>query len=188
MGDVGGCILCPLLILAMRIGEASLETIRTIYISKGHGNLVAYVGIVKTGVWLLSTGLVLTDLMDFWNLFAYLGGYGIGTLLGMGIENVISLGYVIVRLITPCDPQPVISQLSTIEYGMTRIEGSGSFSSTVNIIFIIVPRTELLQLLNVISRDCPDMLYTIEDIRNVKDGARIFYKDPKRRILSFFGL
>ncbi|MCK9579589.1 MAG: hypothetical protein M0Q92_03950 [Methanoregula sp.] len=72
----------------------------------------------KTGIWLLSTGLFLTNLMDFWNLFAYLTGYGIGTLLGMEIERMISLGHVIVRLITPEDPQPMISELSTLGFGM----------------------------------------------------------------------
>jgi uncharacterized protein YebE (UPF0316 family) len=178
----------PLIILIARIIEAALETVRTIYISKGHANLAAYIGIVKTGIWLLSTGLVITNLGDYWNLFAYLAGYGIGTLFGMQIENMISIGYVIVRLITPADPQPIITRLSTLGYGMTRIEGQGSFSNTVTIIFMIVPRTELSRLLGIISRDFPDLLYTIEDVRNIKDGARIFYKDPKRRILSFFGL
>ena len=177
----------PVLILIARIIEAALETLRTIYVSKGHANLSACVGIVKTGIWLISTGLVITNLNDYWNLFAYLAGYGIGTLLGMQIENMISIGHVIVRLITPGDPQPVIANLATLGYGMTRIEGKGSFS-TVTIIFMIVPRTELGRLLGVISKEYPDILYTIEDVRTIKDGARIFYKDPRRRILGFFGL
>jgi uncharacterized protein YebE (UPF0316 family) len=178
----------PLLIFIARIAEAALETVRTIYISRGHANLAAYVGIVKTGIWLLSTGLVLTNLTDYWNIVAYLAGYGLGTMLGMEIENRISIGYVIVRLITPKDPQPLITELSALGFGMTRIEGSGSFSPTVNIIFMIVPRTELSRLLGVISKEYPDLLYTIEDVRNIRTGARIFYKDPKSRILSFFGL
>jgi len=178
----------PVLILVARIFEAALETLRTIYISKGHANLSACVGIVKTGIWLISTGLVITNLTDYWNLFAYLAGYGIGTLLGMQIENMISIGHVIVRLIMPGDPQPVIANLAKLGYGMTRIEGQGSFSNTVTIIFMIVPRTELGRLLSIISKEYPDLLYTIEDVRNIKDGARIFYKDPRRRILGFFGL
>jgi len=185
---VTGAIALPLLILVARIFEASLETVRTIYISKGHGDLAAYIGIIKTGVWLLSTGLVLTNLTDYWNILTYLAGYGIGTMLGMQIENIISLGYVIVRLITPADPQPLITEISTLGYGMTRIEGSGSFSHTVTIIFMIVPRTELGRLLGVISTKYPDILYTIEDVRNIKDGAKIFYKDPKSRIKGFFGM
>lgn len=188
LGLAGAAALIPLLILVARIIETSLETVRTIYIARGHANLAACIGIAKTGIWLLSTGLVLTNLADFWNLFAYLAGYGIGTLLGMEIEKMISLGHVIVRLITPDDPQPLIADLSTHGYGMTRIEGSGSFSHTVTIVFMIVPRPELGRLLNIISKDYPGVLYTVEDVRNIKEGVRIFHKDSKSRILGFFGL
>ena len=168
--------------------ETSLETVRTIYINRGHANLAGWIGIAKTGIWLLSTGIVITNLGNYWNLFAYLAGYGLGTLIGMQIETMISLGYVIVRLITPADPQPLITELSSLGYGMTRIEGSGSFSQTVAIIFMIVPRTALGQLLILLSTRHPDILYTVEDVRTIKEGAKIFHKDTKSRILGFFGL
>ncbi len=183
-----GAATLPLIILIARIVETSLETVRTIYINRGHANLAGWIGIAKTGIWLLSTGIVITNLGDYWNLFAYLAGYGIGTLLGMQIETMISLGHVIVRLITPADPQPLIAELSALGYGMTRIEGSGSFSNTVTIIFMIVPRTELGRLMSVLSTKHPDILYTVEDVRNLKQGAKIFHKDTKSRILGFFGL
>jgi hypothetical protein len=109
-------------------------------------------------------------------------------MLGMHIENMISIGNVIVRLITPIDPQPLITRLASLGFGMTRMEGKGGLSNTVNIIFMIVPRTQLPTLLGIISKEYPDLLYTIEDVRNIRDGARIFYKDPKRRILGFFGM
>jgi uncharacterized protein YebE (UPF0316 family) len=183
-----GAAALPIIILIARIIETSLETVRTIYINRGHANLAGWIGIAKTGIWLLSTGIVITNLGDYWNLFAYLAGYGIGTLAGMHIEKMISLGHVIVRLITPADPQSLMTELSALGYGMTRIEGSGSFSNTVTIIFMIVPRTELGHLLMVLSTQHPDILYTVEDVRNLKEGAKIFHKDAKSRILGFFGL
>jgi uncharacterized protein YebE (UPF0316 family) len=183
-----GAAALPLIILIARIVETSMETVRTIYINRGHANLAGWIGIAKTGIWLLSTGIVITNLGDYWNLFAYLAGYGLGTLAGMHIEKMISLGHVIVRLITPSDPQMLIAELSALGYGMTRIEGSGSFSNTVTIIFMIVPRTELGRLLLVLSTHHPDILYTVEDVRNLKEGAKIFHKDAKSRILDFFGL
>jgi uncharacterized protein YebE (UPF0316 family) len=183
-----GAAALPLIILIARIVETSLETVRTIYINRGHANLAGWIGIAKTGIWLLSTGIVITNLGDYWNLFAYLAGYGLGTLAGMHIEKMISLGHVIVRLITPADPQSLITELAALGYGMTRIEGSGSFSNTVTIIFMIVPRTELGRLLLILSTQHPDILYTVEDVRNVKEGAKIFHKDAKSRILDFFGL
>jgi uncharacterized protein YebE (UPF0316 family) len=181
-------IAIPLLILIARIVETSLETIRTIYIAQGHANLAACIGIAKTGIWLLSTGLVLTNLSDYWNLFAYLAGYGVGTLLGMEIEKMISLCHVIVRLIIPEDPQPLIANLADLGYGMTRIEGSGSFSNTVNIIFMIVPRPALRDLMTVLSRDYPTLLYMVEDVRGIREGAKIFHRNSKSKILGFFGL
>jgi uncharacterized protein YebE (UPF0316 family) len=178
----------PLLILVARIIETALETVRTIYIARGHANLASLIGITKTGIWLLSTGLVLTNLADFLNLFAYLAGYGIGTLIGMEIEKMISLGHVIVRLITPEDAQPLITELATKGYGMTRIEGSGSFSNTVSIIFMIVPRPDLGRRLALLAKEYPKVLYTVEDVRDIKEGARIFHKTGTGRLLSFFGL
>jgi uncharacterized protein YebE (UPF0316 family) len=181
-------IAIPLLILIARIVETSMETIRVIYVTRGHAGLASYIGIAKTGIWLLSTGLVLTNLLNYWNIVAYLAGYGIGTLLGIWIEQQISIGYVIVRIITPGDAQAVAARLASLGYGMTRIEGSGSFVSTVTILFMIVPRTELPRLLDLIAQEYPDLLYTIEDVRTIRDGARIFHRDRKSRVLGFFGL
>ena len=177
----------PLLILIARIIETSLETIRTIYIARGHANLAGWIGIAKTGIWLLSTGLVLANLSDYWNLFAYLAGYGLGTLLGMEIEKMISLGHVIVRLIIPGDPEPLIAHLAGLGYGMTKIDGTGSFSNTVAILFMIVPRPELGRLMNVLAIEYPAVLYTVEDVRNIREGVKIFHRDSKSRILGFFG-
>jgi uncharacterized protein YebE (UPF0316 family) len=106
----------------------------------------------------------------------------------MHIETMIPLGHVIVRLITPADPQQLITELSSLGYGMTRIEGSGSFSHTVTIILMIVPRAELGRLMGLLSTRHPDILYTVEDVRNIKEGAKIFHKDTRSRILGFFGL
>jgi uncharacterized protein YebE (UPF0316 family) len=106
----------------------------------------------------------------------------------MEIEKMISLGHVIVRLITPEDPQPLIANLAGLGYGMTRIEGSGSFSNTVTVILMIVPRPELGRLLGILAKDYPAILYTVEDVRNLKEGVKIFHKDPKNRLLGFFGL
>ncbi|MDD1703942.1 MAG: hypothetical protein LUP97_01735 [Methanoregula sp.] len=51
-----------------------------------------------------------------------LRGYGIGTLLGMAIERLIFIGYLIVRLITPGDTQPLVAELANMGYGIARLE------------------------------------------------------------------
>ncbi|MCK9579588.1 MAG: hypothetical protein M0Q92_03945 [Methanoregula sp.] len=53
---------------------------------------------------------------------------------------------------------------------------------------MIVPRTELGRLLGILSNPYPDILYTVEDVRNMKEGALIFHKDARARIFGFFGM
>lgn len=71
---------------------------------------------------------------------------------------------------------------------MTRIEGSGSFSNTVTIIFMIVPRPEPGRLMDILSRDYPSVLYIVEEVRNIREGAKIFHHDTRSRIFGFFRL
>jgi len=106
----------------------------------------------------------------------------------MELEKMISLGHVIVRLITPEDPQPLVAYLAGLGYGMTRMQGSGSFSNTVTIVFMIVPRPELARLMDILSKEYPAVLYTVEDVRDIRKGAKIFHRDTKSRVLGFFGL
>jgi uncharacterized protein YebE (UPF0316 family) len=177
----------PLVILFARIIETTLETIRTVYVSKGHKYLASGIGVIKVGIWLLSTGLVLTNLTNIWGIIAYIAGYGIGTLLGMEIEERITIGNVIVRIICPQDPATLIGQLRSLGYGITRIDGSGGFASAVAILLMIVPRSELSRLRELLTTDYPDLLFTVEDIRSMKDDAQIFYRKEKKGIWRFFG-
>ncbi|MBP1929000.1 uncharacterized protein YebE (UPF0316 family) [Methanolinea mesophila] len=180
-------IYLPLIILVARIVETSMETIRTVYISRGHKYLAAGIGVVKVGIWLLSTGLVLTNLQNIPGILAYIVGFGIGTILGMNIEDRISIGNVLVRIISPRDPAPLVERLGEMGYGITRVEGTGRFSPNVSVLLLIVPRKELENLVALLKKDYPDLLFTVEDIRKVSEEGRIFHGKHTRWIARFFG-
>jgi hypothetical protein len=42
--------------------------------------------------------------------------------------------------------------------------------------------------MDILSKEYPAILYTVEDIRNIREGAKIFHHDTKSRILGAFGL
>jgi uncharacterized protein YebE (UPF0316 family) len=180
-------LILPLTIFIARIVETSLETIRTVYVARGHKYLAAGIGVGKIAIWLLSTGLVLTNLDNIGGIIAYIAGYGIGTVIGMEIEDRISLGDVIVRVISAKDPQPLISRLSGMGYGITRLEGSGAFSSSVAVLLMVVPRKALDQLISLLRNDYPDLLYTVEDVRKASEGGKIFHGKESSWISRFFG-
>lgn len=181
-------LLLPLIILVARIVETSLETIRTIYINRGHTNLAAGIGVVKVAIWLLSTGLVLTNLDNILGIIAYIAGYAIGTIIGMHLEEKISIGSVVVRVFVPDDPLPLMNKFGEMGYGITRLEGTGYLSSPVAILFMVVPRGELKALLAILKDQYPQLLYTVEDIRKGSEESRIFHGSRRPWWLRFFGI
>lgn len=180
-------LLLPFIILAAKIVEASMETIRTVYISRGHKYLASVIGIVKTGIWIISTGLVLTNLTYLPGIVAYMGGYGIGTLLGMEIEKKIGIGNVVVRIISPKDPDTLVQQLADLGFGITRVNGSGRFTQAVAILFLVIPRREEQRLLEFLRKDYPDLLFTIEDISTMSERGGYFGNRRKHFFSSLLG-
>ncbi len=180
-------IFLSLTIFVARIGETSLETIRMVYVTRGHPYLSAGIGAVKVAIWLLSTGLVITNLDNLWGITAYIAGYGIGTVIGMQLEEKISIGSVVVRIITTETTSSLMERLSRMGYGLTRLEGSGCFSSSVTVLLTIVPRRKLGQLLDVLKREYPDVLFTVEDVRKASEGVRLFHGTRSRWLERFFG-
>lgn len=177
-------IVLPGLILLARIGETSLKTLRQVYVSKGLKYLASGIGTGEIAVWLLSTGLVITNLANIPCILAYIAGYGLGTLIGIELEDRIKVGTVIVRIITRTDPAPMIAKIHDCGYGITRLQGSGSQADAVFVLFTIVPRAELEKLLDLLKREYPDVLFTIEDIRSMKENTRIYYGERPQGIVS----
>lgn len=180
-------LVLPIIILAAKIVEASMETIRTVYISRGHKYLASGIGVVKTAIWLVSTGIVLTNLTYLPGIVAYVAGYGIGTLLGMEIEKKIGIGNVIVRIISPKDPEGLMQRLGDLGFGITRVNGSGRFTQTVSVLLLVIPRREEARLLAVLQQDYPDLLFTIEDISTMSERGGYFGKRRSHVMSSILG-
>ena len=164
----------PLIILVARIVETTMETIRMVYVTRGHKYLASGIGTLKIGVWVLSTGLVLTNLDNIFGILAYMAGYGIGTMLGMTIESWIGLGHAIVRIFCSKNPDGLIRHLGSLGYGTTRINGSGQYVPSVAVLLSIVPRKELGSLLGVLKTRYPDVLFTTEDLSSMSEREIYF--------------
>ncbi len=177
-------VFLPLLILGARIAETSLKTIRLVYVAKGFKYLAAGIGTGEVAIWLLSTGLVIINLTNLLAIAAYIAGYAIGTVLGIDLENKLKVGHVVVRIITRIRAEEMMLELREKGYGITRLEGIGSYGSSVAVLLVLVPRNELDDLLGILNEHYPEAIFTIEDIRSLKDNTSLFYKKRKPRILD----
>ena len=160
-------ILIPLLIFVARIIDVSIGTIRVIFIGKGYKYWAPLLGFFELLVWLMAIRQILLDLSNWVGYFAYAGGFAAGTFVGMVIEEKLSMGKVIVRIITYHD-NGIVEALRNAIRGVTVIDGEGN-KGKVKIIFTIINRQDLQRVIAMVKSIDPTAFYTVEDVRLAKE-------------------
>jgi len=162
-------VILPLLIFTARIFDVSLGTIRIVFISKGFKYLAPILGFFEVFIWLLAIGQIMQNLNNVFCYIAYAGGFAMGNFVGMHIEKRMAIGSLIIRIITNKDSSELISFLKSKNYGITSIEGHG-IRGKVHLLYMIVRRTNLEDVIGIIEKFNPKAFYSIEDVRSVREG------------------
>lgn len=166
-GELFTYIAMPLLIFCARIVDVSISTVRVIFVSKGIRNIAPILGFFEVLIWLLAIGQIFQNLDNWLCYVAYAGGFATGTYIGMGIENRLAVGNVILRIITP--DINVAEVLIKSGYICTTFEGQGT-TEKAYLIFMVIKRKKIKEVAQIIQQVNPDAFYTIEDIRFVNSG------------------
>lgn len=169
-------VILPLLIFIARISDQSIGTLRLIFISKGFRRLAPFIGFFESLIWLLAIREILNHLDNYLCFFAYAAGFATGNYIGMLIEEKISIGTVIVRVIPRRDTYNLLQSLSENNYGFTVVDAQGS-KGDVKIIFCVVNRKDLEHFISIVKTFNPNAFYSVEDVRTVNEG--IFRKNSR---------
>lgn len=163
-------MIIPLLLFVARILDVSMGTIRIIMISKGYKSVAPILGFVEVFIWIVAVGKVMQHMDNLLYYIAYAAGFAAGTYVGMYIENKLSLGLVMVRVITKFEAVELLNVLREGNYNATSVNGEGRHGE-VKILFMIIKRHSLKKVINLIREYNPNAFYTIEDIREVSGGV-----------------
>lgn len=166
--DIYAWVLLPLLIFFARVCDVSLGTIRIIFVSKGIKYLAPLVGFFEILIWLMAISQIMQNLSNVYYYLFYAGGFAIGNFVGILIEEKLSIGNVAVRIITRKDASKLIEWLKNKKYGITVVDGEGPKGS-VKLIFTIVNRQNIQNVINTVKKYNPKSFYSIEDIRYVSE-------------------
>lgn len=162
-------VIVPFFIFVARILDVSVGTLRIIMVSKGYKILAPILGFIEVFVWIVAIGQVMQNLNNYMNYIFYALGFAAGTYLGMYIENKLSLGLVLVRVITQRDATELLDHLRTNDYVATSVDAEGNLGP-VKVFFLVVKRSELEKLSKVINKYNPRAFYTVEEMKYVKGG------------------
>lgn len=179
-------IIVPVLIFFARVCDVTMGTIRIIFVSRGHKFLAPLVGFFEILIWLIAIGKIFQNLNNITCYIAYAGGFAAGNLVGIWLEEKLAMGSVIIRVITRKDGVELIKSLRSAGYGATSIAAEGS-SGTVSVIYSVIKRSDLDDVIGIVKRFNPKAFYSIEDVRFVSEGVFPLGKSGYRSSIFGFG-
>jgi uncharacterized protein YebE (UPF0316 family) len=161
-----------------------METIRVIYISRGIKYLAPIIAFFEIVIWLLAMEVVMQDLANIANFLAFALGFAMGTYVGLVIEEKLSIGMVILRIVTTDESnEEIVAFMQSENYGVTTLDATGSRGS-VKMILSLVNRTDVPRITQHIQATNPHAFFSIEDVRYVNQG--VFRPKKPNRITGFF--
>ena len=171
--DIFSWVVLPLLILIARAFDVTLGTLRYLLISRGNIRLAPLVGFVESAVWILiMSGILAEGLSNPVNIVAYAGGFALGTFLGILLEERLSLGIVIVRVILDSGRgAATIMDLRRLGYRLTEVAGEGSRGNVIIAFSVMARKGAESFVASVLALD-ESAFYTIEDVKSVVSLSR----------------
>jgi uncharacterized protein YebE (UPF0316 family) len=168
--DIAAWWLVPLLIFIGETCVVTLGTVRIIFVSRGLKLLAAVLGFCEITIWLLAISQIMQNLTSIVYYVAFGAGFSLGNYLGICIEQRLAIGTQVVRIITPKDAVDLVAALKAANYGVTTVQGQGA-TTEVQIIFTIIRRRDLDQVVSLIKQFHPKAFYSVEDIRAAREGV-----------------
>ena len=88
----------------------------------------------------------------------------------MWLGGKISLGDIIVRVITgECSPELLV-KIRELDYSVTVVDGRGK-NGEVKVIFMVIKRFDLQKVKELINKYNPNAFYSVEDVRQISGGV-----------------
>ncbi|QCR25020.1 DUF2179 domain-containing protein [Pontibacter sp. SGAir0037] len=162
-------VIIPVLIFLARILDVTLGTLRIVFISKGEKVIAPLLGFLEVLIWLIAMTQVMQNLNNAISYLAWAAGFATGNFLGLRIEQKLALGQVVVRIITAEPADTLIEMLISRGYRLTSVDAQGT-RGKVDLLFMIVRRKRLQEVIDIIRNYNPNAFYSVEDVRSVSDA------------------
>ena len=182
--DLFTWVILPLLIFLSRIADQSIGTLRLIFLSKGYKYIAPMLGFFEVIIWLIAVSQIMKHLDNVFCYLAYGSGFAMGNFIGITLEERISIGNVLVRIIPNADTMLLIKTLREQNFGITTVDAEGS-KGNVKVIISIIKRKDLNHFVSVINDCNPNAFYTVEEVKSINRG--IFRNKERTSVFNSFG-
>jgi uncharacterized protein YebE (UPF0316 family) len=178
-------VILPLIVFSARMVDVTLGTLRIIFLSRGRKILAPTLGFVEVFIWITVVSQLIGSANN--NVLSYLAfaaGFAVGNYVGMTVEEKLAIGTLVIRIILPKNGNTLFDRLHEAGYGVTFVDGQGA-NGPVILVYTVVMRKELEQIIGIIEGAAPKAFYTVEELRSVRQG--VFPLRPQMMRADLFG-
>ncbi len=154
-------ILYALMIMGLRIIDVSLGTIRTITTVHGNKYRAGLIGFFEVTIWVIAISTVMSHLNNFINIFAYSGGFALGTIIGISIEQRLGSGFVSLYIISMNYPDDIATALRENKIGVTMMPGEGA-SGGVTVLMVLISRKRQKEVMSLVEKIDPNVFVSVQ--------------------------
>ncbi|MCD4770950.1 DUF2179 domain-containing protein [archaeon] len=163
-------LILPLLIFLAKVADVTIGTIRLIFVAKGFKLLSPILGFFEVLIYLIAMGQIFSDMTNPWLYISYALGFAAGNYVGICLEEKLSIGKVMIRIVTQRDATELIENLKNENYNITAIDAKGK-RGKVKLIFSVIDKKKLKNITKIINKTNPRAFYSIEDVRYAQDNG-----------------
>ena len=167
-------ILTALQIMGMRITDVSLGTIRTLMTVRGKKYIAGTIGFFEVTIWVVAISTVFQHLDNAFNILGYSGGFALGTIIGITIEQKIGSGFLQIQIISMHYADKIADSLRINKIGVTILPGEGTRGG-VALIVAMIARKRQKEVINIVEEIDPNAFITIQSV----DTYRGFIQNRK---------
>jgi uncharacterized protein YebE (UPF0316 family) len=163
-------VVLPLMVFFARMADVTLGTLRISFISQGKRNIAPILGFVEVFIWITVVSQIVSHAHNILAYIAYAAGFAAGAYVGMYIESRLAIGTQLILAIIQEQADDLTTSLHSAGYGVTCVDGLGA-NGPVKLIYTIVFRRNLDEVLSIIHQTHPHAFLSIQDVRTTHEGV-----------------
>ncbi len=158
-----------LFIFCLRLIDVSMGTVRILMAVRGRRLMAGLIGFFEVSIFLVAISQVVANIGNWWNVIGYAGGFAMGTIVGITIENKLAIGLAEVSIVSMGKGMEIAEALRGDGYGATEFLGAGH-SKIVDMVKAVVRRKEVPSVIATTSTIDDEAFITVQDMQRAYRG------------------
>lgn len=159
-----------IVIFVLQLIYVPVLSLRTVLVVKGEDKKAPFVGFVEGIIYIVSLGIVFSDLTNIYNIAAYVLGYAIGIYLGGKLEKKLAIGYRVVQITLKKPNENLVNILRDNKFGVTTFEGEGRSNEPRYRLEVMTHRIREKEVIKQTESMEPEAFITSFELANFKGG------------------